>query len=291
MKVAIADVDAFAPKGSVLDMRAQTNAILINAEVEPVPMLPERLSKDLSSLPMENDRLAMVVEFAVLRNGNVRPGKIYRAIVRNRAALAYDDVGAWLLGEESAPEMPSEISGLAEQIKLQDEASIRLSKYREMQGALGLEAQEAAVFAKEDWALGLTLVEENRAKRLVENFMICASRVMLGFLEGMNIPAIHKVVNVPKDWSGLAGIAHAKGFELPTEPDVAMLLEFIRKEQHWNRNSNTMGNSRNCPWQLQKCWEWGNILYSTSAIRLSIFALLLRIMRRERPLTKGIWTW
>ena len=237
VKVAIADVDAFVPKDSILDIHARGHTLTVHTGIETYPMLPENVSGYLASFPYERDRLALVVEFAVLPRGNIRPGKIYRAVVRNRADLAYAEVGAWLDDKGPWPEILEEVPGLEEQLRLQDEASIRLSKYRAEQGARELEGKVGKANAKmrESRAMkngkvpGLYVHEKDRAKRIIENFMICANEVMSGFLEGANVPTIHKVVIVPKYWNEIADVAKAKGFELPYEPDANMLSEFLEK--------------------------------------------------------------
>ena len=59
-------------------------------------MLPPALSEGITSLNENQDRVAVVIEFAVDASGSVSDGKAYRALVRNRAQLAYNAVGAWL---------------------------------------------------------------------------------------------------------------------------------------------------------------------------------------------------
>jgi len=231
VKVAIADVDAFVPKGSSLDMHAQTNATSVYAGTETFPMLPEKLSGNLTSFPMDLDRLAIVVEFAVLPRGNVRFGKIYRAIVRNTAQLACEEISAWLEDKGAQPEMMDETPGLEEQIKLQDEASLKLGKYRQGQCAFELEMREAGSALKDGKLLGLCVIETDRAKGIVENFMMGANGAMSGFLESANGFAIRRVVGIPKSWIEIVDVAHAKGFELPSDPDATMLVEFLAKER------------------------------------------------------------
>ena len=230
VKVAIADVDAFVPKGSILDGHAEANAASVYPGKESFPMLPEQLSCDLSSFPADCDRLAIVVEFAVLPRGNVRFGKIYRAFVRNKAQLSLGEAGAWLGGSEEMPEIFEEMPELGEQIRLQDEASLRLSKFR----AGEVEARDAKAYDKEDKTLGLCVVEADRAKMIIENFLICANRGMTGLLEGAHLSPLHKVVAIPKDWNGVMEVASAKGFALPAEPDAPMLSEFLAKEKKAN---------------------------------------------------------
>ena len=229
VRIAIADVDAFVPKGSALDLFARECTTSVYTGVEIYPMLPDRLSKNLSSLALGQDRLAMVIEFAVLQGGSVRPGKIYPAVVRNNAKLVYEQVGAWLDGEGPMPEVIGSMPGLQAQVRLQDEASLRLGRYRMGQGALDLETLEARAVVENDKVLGLVVVEENRARRIIENFMIGANGVMSGYLEKANIPTIQRVVRTPKYWSEIVSIAAAHGTKLPSYPSAKALSLFLDK--------------------------------------------------------------
>jgi len=99
VRVAIADVDALVPKDSPVDAHARINTASVYTSAQVFPMLPTRLSNDLSSLNAHEDRLAIVTEFIVHREGTVSHAKVYRARVRNQAKLAYDAVSAWIDGE------------------------------------------------------------------------------------------------------------------------------------------------------------------------------------------------
>ncbi len=224
VKVAIADVDAFVPKGSILDEHAKINATSVYPGNDMFPMLPEQLSSDLSAFPMDCNSLAIVVEFAVLPRGNVRFGKVYRAFVRNKAQLSSGEIGAWLENKEMLPEIFEEMPELAEQIKLQEEASLRLSKFRE----------QGATDAEGDKTLGLCVAEKDWAKMIVENFMICANKGMVKLLENAHRSPIRRVVAAPKDWNGVVQAAAAKGVALPAEPDANALTDFLAKEKKEN---------------------------------------------------------
>ena len=227
VKVAIADVDAFVPKGSLLDMKAEENALSVYTKAGTFPMLPERLSGDLSSLPMERDRLAVVAEFSVLPRGNLRLGKIFRAVVRNRAQLSYGEAGEILAGT-AEQEMIDEIPGLEEQLKLQDEATAKMDKFR-MQGAPG--KIEGDGISKGDVSLGLCIARNDAAERIIENFTIGANDAMHAFLDAANSPSIRRVIKTPKSWEGIVAVAKANGFALPPAPDAAKLSEFLGKEK------------------------------------------------------------
>ena len=100
--VAVADVDSVVKSGSAIDGHARHNTTSVYTAAAIFPMLPEKLSTDITSLGFNADRLAIVVEMVVGSDGSVQDSDIYRACVRNRAKLAYNSVAAWLEGGEDA---------------------------------------------------------------------------------------------------------------------------------------------------------------------------------------------
>ena len=96
--VAVADVDAVVKSGSAIDEHARHNTTSVYTAAVIFPMLPEKLSTDITSLGFHEDRLAVVVEMVVGGDGSVQDSDIYRACVRNQAKLAYNSVAAWLEG-------------------------------------------------------------------------------------------------------------------------------------------------------------------------------------------------
>jgi exoribonuclease-2 len=230
-KVAIADVDLFVPKNSQTDRHAVKNGTSVYTGIEIFPMLPNRLSTDLSSLRAGQDRLAVVVEFAVLSDGSIRPGDIYRAIVRNKAKLIYEETGDWLEGKGPTPHLVSEIPGLEEQLALQDEASQRLRKFRMEQGALELDTIEPKPVVEKEKVKDLVIQRKNRARYLIENFMIAANVTMMNFLEKAGIPVIQRVVRTPRNWKGIMDVAFAHDETLPSEPDSKALSQFLVRQK------------------------------------------------------------
>jgi exoribonuclease R len=157
--VAIADVDALVKKDSAIDGHALTNTTSVYTVAEIFPMVPEKLSTDLTSLGEGQERLALMIEMVIAPDGAVVASDVYRAVVLNRAKLAYNGVAAWLEGAAPAPPRLAAVSGLDEQLRIQDRAAQALRRVRHANGALQLETLKVrAVF--EDGALADLLPDE-----------------------------------------------------------------------------------------------------------------------------------
>ncbi len=225
--VAIADVDALVKNGSAIDEHAHHNTTSVYTAAEIFPMLPEKLSTDLTSLNFNEDRLAMVVDMVVRADGSLQDATIYRAWVRNQAKLAYNSVGAWLEKAGATPEPIVAVEGLAENLRLQDRVAQRLKNFRESQGALRLETLEAKPVFAGDQILALELQEKNRAKELIADFMIAANGVVARYLSSRRFPSICRVVRTPKRWDRIVEIAREHKVALPDKPDSKALEEFL----------------------------------------------------------------
>jgi exoribonuclease-2 len=229
--VAVADVDALVKPGSAVDSHARMNTTSVYTAAEIFPMLPEKLSTDLTSLGQDQTRLAVVVEMTVARDGTVAASDVYRALVRNRAKLAYNGVAAWLDGAAPAPPRLAAVPGLDEQLRIQDRTAQAMKTLRHQRGALSLETlQTRAVFAG-DLIAGLRPDEKNRAKELIEDFMIAANGVTAKYLEAKGLPSLRRVLRAPERWPRLVELAAAQGGGLPPEPDARALEEFLARRR------------------------------------------------------------
>src|SRR3954471_11946573 len=213
--VGIADVDHLVKKGSLLDQHAAQNTVTIYTETEMFPMLPEELSTGLTSLNEAQDRLAVIVELDVKANGDVPGNNVYRAIVRNKAQLAYESIGAWLDENGAVPQKVESTPGLKEQILLQRDAAERLHKFRMEKGALEFESIESSAVVENGEVKGIVTVKENSARKLIENFMVAANVEMAEFLERKGFDSLRRVVKTPQHWDGIREIAEKLGTKLP----------------------------------------------------------------------------
>jgi len=229
--VAIADVDALVKKDSAIDGHAWTNTTSVYTPAGVFPMLPEKLSTDLTSLGESDDRLAVVTEMSISRDGEVLGSKIYRALVRNHAKLAYDGVGAWLEGSGLAPDKVSRVPGLDEQLRLQDGVAQALRRQRTARGALRLESLEVRAVFDEGTLADLRPDQKNRAKELIEDFMIAANGVVARYLDLKKIPSLRRVLSVPKRWDRIVALAAESGYRLPSRPDAVALDAFLAERR------------------------------------------------------------
>ena len=231
VKVAIADVDLFVPKNSQTDIYAARNRTSVYTGIDVFPLLPDRLSAELTSLLPDADHGALVIEFSVFPDGEITPGTIYRAYIRNKAKLVYEEIGDWIESKTGVPASVERVPGLKEQLELQDEAAKRLNKFRIEQGALEFDTIEAKPVIREENVIALIIQEKNRARSIIENFMIAANVTMSQFLRNAGIPMIQRVVRVPENWQGIMKVAAAFHETLPLQPDAKALAQFLHKRK------------------------------------------------------------
>ena len=229
--VAIADVDALVKDGSAIDAHARHNTTSVYTAARIFPMLPEQLSTNLTSLNLDADRLALVIEMVVAVEGSLQSSDIYRAMVRSRAKLAYNSVAAWLDGNGEIPNRIATVDGLAENLRLQDKVAQRMKDFRHVHGALSLQTIEAKPLFDGDQIRDLEAEEKNRAKEIIEDFMIAANGVVARYLVAKNYPSIRRVVRTPKRWERIVELANEHGFRLPPEPDSRELEKFLAKQR------------------------------------------------------------
>ncbi len=229
--VAVADVDSLVKNGSAIDEHARHNTTSVYTAAEIFPMLPEDLSTGQTSLNLDQERPAVVVEMLVAADGSLEDSAVYRARVRNQAKLAYNGVAAWLEGNGPVPEAIAAVEGLAENLRLQDKAAQGMKGLRQAHGALSLQTIEARPVFEGDMVRDLRAEEQNRAKDIIEDFMIAANGVAARYLESRGLPSIRRVVRVPERWDRIVELAAEHSFTLPREPDAQALEQFLTKQK------------------------------------------------------------
>ncbi len=145
VRVGIADVAGAVAKGTPIDQHAAEQTKTLYTGIRNFPMLPNELSTGMTSLNQDEDRASVVTEYVVDAQGCRTQGTVYRALLRNKAQLAYSRVGPWLEGKcgphagcldvkiAASPELQA-------QLTLQDEAAQRMRAERDAERGGGLPA-------------------------------------------------------------------------------------------------------------------------------------------------------
>jgi exoribonuclease-2 len=225
--VAVADVATLVGKNSAIDAHARHNTTSIYTPGRVFAMLPEKLSTDLTSLNFHEDRAAMIIEMVIGDGGVMLGSNIYRALVRNQAKLAYNSLAAWLEGQGPPPAAVAAVPGLVDNLRLQDRVALGLKKLRHEHGALDLRTLEARPVFTGDELQDLRADERNRAKEIIEDFMIAANGVTARFLHEKKVASLRRMVRSPKRWGRIVEIAAQYDFKLPPQPDSKSLEGFL----------------------------------------------------------------
>jgi exoribonuclease II len=223
----IADVATFVTPDSAIDKRAAHNTVTVYTAGRTFHLLPEELSTQITSLHQGERRLALVVEMIITPDGTVRNPKVYHALIKNQARLTYEQVAAWMSEEAAARAQIESLPGLGTQMSIQIEASRRLMGLRKRMGALTFSSYEAKPVTRDGKVVDLRLVHPNRARELIESFMVATNVATATFLKSRGWPIIERVVHAPRRWDRIRGIAGTYGVKLPATPAPKPLAEFL----------------------------------------------------------------
>jgi exoribonuclease-2 len=226
--VAVADVDALVGQQSKLDIHASQNTTSVYTTAQVFPMLPEKLSTDLTSLNFDEDRACIVIEMVVEENGAICQSDVYCASVHNYARLDYDSVAEWLDGTGPMPSEMAKVKGLAENIKLQEIAANNLREMRYERGALDFETIEARPVFDGESLCEMKSKKKNRAKSIIEDFMIASNQITAQFLANKNYPSFRRIVRSPYRWDRIVQLASENGYSLLSEPNPRSLAECMK---------------------------------------------------------------
>jgi exoribonuclease-2 len=227
--VGIADVDVFVAKLTPIDQHAARETTTVYTGIRNFPMLPEQLSTGVTSLLENQDRLSIVIEFVVGSDGNIKSSEVYRALVRNRAQLQYNSVGAWLEGSAAPPPKVAASGELQDQLKLQSDVAQKLKSERFQNGALNLQTDEVHPLVLNEQVVDVVKQQKNHATELIEDFMVAANGVVARLLQ--NVSSLRRIVRTPKRWDRIVQLAATKGEKLPAQPDSKALNDLLLRRK------------------------------------------------------------
>ena len=215
--VAIADVDAKVKQGSALDHHARTNTTSVYTDARIFPMLPELLSTDLTSLNEGEERLALVIEMhGRRRRPGARRGELYPRGGRQPRQARLQRVAAWLEGTSDPPRQ-----GRRPSRGWPTTCGCRIASRRRSGGG----ATSTARSSWRRWSRAPCSTatrcrtcgssSANRAKELIEDFMVAANVTTARFLEEKGFPSVRRVLRSPERWERIVELAATHGTQLP----------------------------------------------------------------------------
>lgn len=231
LRVGIAEVDWRVGQDGVIDAHAAKNTSSLYTPGHVFPMLPEALSTKATSLLQDTDRVAMVISLRVNPDGTLQERSATPALVRNYAKLTYDRIGPWLEDSADVPEEVAAIDGLEAQLKLQDETLERFLALRLKQGALNFESVETVPITENGKIVGMRQVHKNRARLLIESFMVAVNTAVAEILHESGRASIQRIVRAPRRWEKIVEIAKSLGDTLPETPDPRALAAFMERRR------------------------------------------------------------
>ncbi|MDB6131652.1 MAG: Exoribonuclease, partial [Verrucomicrobiales bacterium] len=230
--VAISDVDSRIPSRTPADDHARLNTTSLYTGTGVFPMLPERISNDLSSLVFNEERRVMVIEVHVSESEAPKAFGIYPALISNHAALNYSEVGDWMADQSKIPAF-ARVPGLLEQLHLQQRAGDILASWAAKRGLISLSGVESRRISPEATEEA-NLLQLNVARNMIQQFMVAANTAMAEFLEANGCPVILRAVRTPLRWDKIREIAQLRQFSLPVEPSAQSLTLFLSREKGLN---------------------------------------------------------
>jgi ribonuclease R len=216
--VHIADVSAYVPEGSLVDLEARRRATSVYVPGAVEPMLPQALSNDACSLVPGKERAAVTVELE-LRGATVAKASFYRSLIRSDERLSYEQVDEIFAGRARGRERARE--PWAEPLAAARAAAAALEEDRRKghSGALTLDSSEPEFVFDEQGHVEQVLVrEQTESHRLIEHLMIAANEAVARLLSERGAPCLYRVHERPEPERVKRLVDQLATLEVPTPP-------------------------------------------------------------------------
>lgn len=194
--VAIADVSHYVLANTALDNEAKNRSTSVYFPGQVIPMLPEILSNGLCSLNPEVDRLCLVCELYINRDGKIIKSSFFNAVMRSHARMTYTDVAKICVDANKS--LTKKYAALVPQLQELYKLYKVMRKERENRGAIDFDRQETQIiFSSERKIEKIIPIQRNDAHKLIEEFMIAANKSAASFLFDKKIPHLLRVHEGP----------------------------------------------------------------------------------------------
>ncbi|MDH5766947.1 MAG: ribonuclease R, partial [Gammaproteobacteria bacterium] len=189
--VAIADVSHYVERATALDEEAYNRGTSVYFPGRVIPMLPEVLSNGLCSINPHVDRLCMVCEMLIDKDGKMTRSRFFEGLMKSHARLTYTEVAAMLVEDDQS--LRKQHEALVPHLEdLYDLYRVFL-KQRKKRGAIDFETTETQIVFSENKRIEkIVPTVRNEAHKLIEECMIAANVAAARFLERNKIPGLFR---------------------------------------------------------------------------------------------------
>ena len=232
--VAIADVSSYVKPGDALDKEALNRGNSVYFPRRVIPMLPEELSNGLCSINPNVERLCMVCDMQISKQGDIEKYRFYPSVMFSHARLTYNQVADMLANPQG--EAAKQFAHVLPHINHLYTLFKTLLQAREKRGAIDFETIETQMMFNENGKIDrIVPVVRNDAHKLIEECMLAANVCAAGFLRDHQHPVLYRVHEGPtpekleavREFFKEFGLQLGGG-ELPAAGDYAKLLKQIK---------------------------------------------------------------
>ncbi len=230
LKVHIADVSHYVQENDMIDEIASERTTSIYLIDYVLPMLPEVLSNDLCSLNPNTEKLAMTVEMKINKSGEIVDSKLYKSIIISKHRLFYEEVDAFLAGDETI----YQDEALKANLKLADELSKVLHLRKIGLGMIDFVLPEIKVEIDENKEpVRIYNKFQTKSERIIEDLMVAANETVAKFLIDRKLNALFRIHLKPLEEKLEALRMFSKTIYRPqdfkNQDDYNKILGFINK--------------------------------------------------------------
>jgi len=195
--VAIADVSYYVRNDTILDKEALNRGNSVYFPDQVIPMLPEILSNGLCSLNPQVDRLCMVSEMVISKDGSLKDYKFYEAVMNSHARFTYTKVAAILKGDETLREQYQPLVPHLEELENLYKA---FKKARHIRGGMEFETLEVRFLFNENRKIeSVEPLVRNDAHKIIEECMIQANVASARLIQKAQASALFRVHETPSE--------------------------------------------------------------------------------------------
>ena len=193
--VAIADVSYYVRTGSAIDAEALERTTSVYFPFYVIPMLPKELSNGICSLNPNVDRLCMVCEMVVDKDGKIGDYEFYPAVMNSHARLTYTEAHAMITEDRAIdPEHEKCIPWIKDLYELYQ----AFDRARDKRGVFEFESTEVHFLFNERWKVkGIEPDYRNEAHKLIEECMIAANICAASFVGKYKYETLYRIHEKP----------------------------------------------------------------------------------------------